>query len=130
MPFPVDIKYVKEAERKLGVRFPAAFVVRMVKNNGGELSTPTGCWHLHPFLDTSVRKRLRRTCNDIVLETKKAREWPDFPPDVVAIGANGTGDQLVLGLRSDDPSILGPVYWWDHETGELIAVCDDFGDLE
>jgi len=94
MPFPVDIKYVTEAERKLGVEFPAAFVIRMVKNNGGELSTPTECWELYPFLDSSDRKRRKRTCNDIVLETRKARDWPDFPADVVAIGGNGTGDRF------------------------------------
>ncbi len=34
MPFPVDIKYVKETEQKLGVKFPASFVIRMVKSNG------------------------------------------------------------------------------------------------
>jgi hypothetical protein len=130
MPFPVDIKYVTGAERKLGVTFPAAFFVRMVKNNGGEVSTPSDYWELYPFLDTSDCKHLKRTCNDIVLETRKARKWPDFPVDAVAIGANGGGDQLVLGPRSDDPSILGPVYSWDHETGELIAICDDFGYLE
>ena len=39
MAFPVDIRFINEAERKLGVKFPASFVVRMVRNNGGEVST-------------------------------------------------------------------------------------------
>jgi hypothetical protein len=102
----------------------------MVKSNGGEVSTPIDYWQLFPFLDTSDRKRLKRSCNDIVLETNKARERAGFPADVIAIGDNGGGDLLVLGPRTDDPCILGPVYWWDHETGELIEICDDFGDLE
>ncbi len=130
MAFPVDIKFANEAERKLGVKFPASFVVRMVKHNGGEVSTAADSWQLHPFLDSSDRKHLKRTCNDIVLETKKAREWPDFPENAIVIGSNGGGDRLVLLPSSDAPAILGPVYWWDHETGELIFVSDDFGDLE
>ena len=33
MAFPVDIKFIDEAERKLGVKFSSTFVLRMVKNN-------------------------------------------------------------------------------------------------
>jgi hypothetical protein len=130
MPFPVDIKYVNDTERKLGVKFPASFVVRMAKNNGGDVAAPPDSWQLYPFLDTSDRKRLKRTCNDIVAETRKAREWPRFPENAVAIGANGCGDKLVLLPRPDAPDILGPIYWWDHETGDLNKVCDDFDDLQ
>jgi hypothetical protein len=61
MPFPIDIKYVNETERKLGVKFPPSFVVRMVKNNGGEVSAPPDAWQLYPFFDTSDRKRLANT---------------------------------------------------------------------
>jgi hypothetical protein len=130
MAYPVDIKFINEAERKLGVKFPSTFVLRMVKNNGDEAVTPEDSWVLYPFLDTSDRKRLKRTCNDIVQETKKAREWPRFPEAAIAIGDNGGGDRLMLLPRADEPSVLGPVYWWDHETGELIFAADDFGDLE
>lgn len=129
MPFPVDVKFVTEAERKLGVKFPASFVTRMVRSSGGEVDTPPDSWVLFPFLDMSDRKRLKRTCNDIVLETRKAREWCGFPRDGVAVAANGGGDLLVLMPRRDAPEILGPVYWWDHETGELIFVADDFDEL-
>jgi hypothetical protein len=106
MPFPIDIKYVNETERKLGVKFPPAFVVRMVKSTGGEVSTPPDTWLLYPFLDTSDCKRLARTCNDIVRETAKAKEWPDYPTEAVAIGGNGCGDQLVLLPQPDAPPAL------------------------
>ena len=130
MPFPIDIKYVNETERKLGVKFPPSFVVRMVRNNGGEVSTPPDAWQLYPFLDSSDRKRLARTCNDIVRETAKAKEWPNFPPQAVAIGGNGCGDQLVLIPQSDVPTHLGhEVYFWDHETGELFKLADDFDEI-
>ena len=130
MAFPVDIKFINEAERKLGVEFPASFVLRMVKNNGGEVSTPGDSWQLHPFLDSNDQKRLKRTCNDIVLETRKAREWSGFPDNAIVIGSNGGGDRLVLLPSSDAPAILGPVYWWDHGTDELIFLTDEIGHLE
>jgi hypothetical protein len=130
MPFPVDIKYVNETERKLGVKFPPSYVTRMVKSNGGDVQTPPDAWILYPIFDTSDKKRLKRTCNDVMRETKSANDWPDFPPDAVAIGANGGGDQLVFMPQSDAPELLShEVYWWDHETGELHKVADDFGDL-
>jgi hypothetical protein len=130
MAFSVDIKFISEAERRLGMKFPATFVLRMVKNNGGEVRTSGDSWQLHPFRDTSDRKRLKRTCNDIVLETRKAREWSEFPKNAIVIGSNGGGDRLVLLPSPDAAAILGPVYWWDHEASELIFMSDDFGDLE
>ena len=39
-------------------------------------------------------------------------------------------DQLVLLPRPDSPDILGPIYWWDHETWDLNKVCDGFDELE
>jgi hypothetical protein len=63
-------------------------------------------------------------------ESKKAREWSGLPPNAIAIGANGGGDQLVLLSRPDASDILGPIDWWDHETGESVKVADDFEELE
>src|SRR5258706_11168590 len=105
MPFPVDIKYVTQTEKKLGVKFPASFVVKMVKQNGGSVSAASDTWNLHPFLDASDRKRLARTCNDISRETSVAHEWPRFPSDAVAIGSNGGGDLLILLPQKDNPSV-------------------------
>jgi hypothetical protein len=106
MPFPVDIKYITETERKLGVKFPPSYVTRMVTSNGGEVQTPPDAWILYPIFDTSDKKRLKRTCNDVVRETQAASNWPEFPPDAVAIGANGSGDQLVLIPQSESPNSL------------------------
>lgn len=41
----------------------------------------------HPILDSSDRKRLKRSCNDIVHETAFMRDWPDWPENALAIGA-------------------------------------------
>ncbi len=34
------------------------------------------------------------------------------------------------GASPDAPTILGPVYWWDHETGGLIFECNDFAEID
>ncbi|MCO6047793.1 SMI1/KNR4 family protein [Aeoliella sp. ICT_H6.2] len=132
MPFPVDIKWINETEKKLGVRFPASFVTAMAKMNGGGVNTTFDSFVLFPFFDASDRKRIQRTCNSIDRETRSAREsWHGFPATAVAIGANGGGDLLVLLPMPGHPDTLQHnVYWWDHETGEIELVADDFADLE
>jgi len=131
MPFPVDAKWITQTEEKLGVRFPASFVTAMSKMNGGSVRTRIDHFDLFPFLDASDRKRIQRTCGSIDRETATARkDWCGFPPDAVAIGANGGGDLLVLIPMPDHPDTLRhSVYWWDHETGEIEHVADDFSDL-
>lgn len=130
MPFPIDRKFITETEAKLGVKFPLAFVASMVKENGGFAHTPPDGWHLYPFRDASSRKRIKRTCNDIVHQTEWARSHADFPADAVAIGSNEGGDELVLLQSTSDPTTLqDAVYWWDHETGTLSKVADDFSGL-
>ena len=37
MPFPVDIKYIEDAERDLGVTFPPIYKAKMLQENGGEV---------------------------------------------------------------------------------------------
>ncbi|MCX7407843.1 MAG: SMI1/KNR4 family protein [Planctomycetales bacterium] len=131
MPFPVDGIWITQTEQKLGVRFPASFVTAMSKMNGGSVQTRIDTFTLFPFLDGSDRKRIQRTCGSIDRETNSARkEWHGFPTDAVAIGANGGGDLLILIPMLDHPSTLQQsVYWWDHETGEVNEVADDFSDL-
>ena len=131
MPFPVDVKWISQTEEKFGVRFPASFVTAMSKMNGGSVKTRIDQFDLFPFLDASERKRIQRTCGSIDRETTTARrDWSGFPQDAVAIGANGGGDLLILIPMTDHPDTLQhTVYWWDHETGEVEDVADDFNDL-
>ena len=131
MSFPVDAKWIEQTEAKLGVRFPASFVAVMSKSNGGSVKTRIDRFELLPVLDASDRKRLQRTCGSIDRETIVARkDWSRFPPHAVAIACNGTGDLLVFMPMSDHVDRLQPtVYWWDHETGEIESVADDFNDL-
>ena len=126
MPWPVLRVYVEAAEQALGVRFPASFIAKMLSQNGGEVVFKDDDWTIHPFWDKSDQKRLARTSNDIVRETKKMRELDWFPRDAVAIAENADGDRLVLRPDSADPSELGPVvFLWEFHGGELQAVCDN-----
>jgi hypothetical protein len=129
MPFAVDIQFVKRAEAKLERALPLGYVAKMCRSNGGEVSTGTGNWWLYPILDDSDKKRLKRTCHDIIRETVAAKQWPDFPTEALAIGHNGGGDKLVLLPEQGSPRFGDSVYWWDHETGELNKVAEDFADL-
>lgn len=131
MPFPVDAKWITQTEEKLGVRFPASFVAAMSKMNGGTVRTRIDHFVLFPFLDASDRKRIQRTCGSIDRETIAARkDCTGFPPDAVAIGGNGGGDLLILIPMPEHPDTLQySIYWWDHETGEIEQVADDFNDL-
>jgi hypothetical protein len=99
----------------------------MMAANGGEVSTEDDAWYLYPILDGSDKKRLARTCNDVVAETASCSNWRQFPTQALAIANNGSGDQLVF-LR-DGNAYASAVYVWFHETGELERVADDFAEL-
>jgi hypothetical protein len=53
-------------------------------------------WNLHPVLDTCDRKRLKRSCNDILHETAFMRNWAGWPQNALAMGSNGGGHRSVL----------------------------------
>lgn len=120
MPFPVDLRFIEEAEKELGLTFPPIYKSKMMEDNGGELGTADEGWILFPFFDRTDNKRISRTCNHIVLETKKAKDWDDFPENAVAIGENGSGDYLVLMVEKEASGNLSEaLYSWWHETGEV-----------
>jgi hypothetical protein len=130
MPFPLEHRFVQQSQEKLGRALPLGYVARMCRNNGGEVAVGTDFFTLYPILDSSDRKRLARTCNDIVRETTSAREWPEFPSGALAIGDNGGGDKLVFLPDREASRYADAVYWWDHETGELQLVADAFEELK
>jgi SMI1 / KNR4 family (SUKH-1) len=128
MPFDLDERFIVAAEEKLGAKLPYSYRQAMMKDNGGAVRAGGDVWHLYPILDTSDRKRLKRSCNDILHETGFMRGWQGWPDNALAIASNGTSDQLALLKegRQYDPA----VYMWLHDTGKLVAVADVFSDLE
>mgnify|MGYP003583914919 CR=1 FL=1 len=130
MPFPIDLKYITETEKELGLVFPDSFKFKMRKENGGELTTKEDSWQIFPFLDKSDKKRISRTSNHIVLETKQARNWRNFPVDGIAIASNGSGDFLILLPTEENQQNLGSeIFSWFHETGEIKKVANNIEEL-
>jgi hypothetical protein len=120
MPFPVDIQYIIETEQEIGLVFPDSFKAKMKQENGGELMTEDDDWQVIPFFDKSDKKRISRTCNHILLETKQARSWDNFPSNGITIASNGSGDfLLLLPTKENDKKLSDEIYIWFHETGEI-----------
>ena len=96
MPFPIDEKYIAQTEQQLGLVFPPCFKAKMIEMNGGEVVAEDDLWQLFPFFDQADKKRIKRTCNHIIVETKQAQQWQGFPSDAIAIASNGSGDPLIF----------------------------------
>ena len=77
MTFPIDDSEIEKTEAKLGLKLPEAFRNAMKIENGGEILTDDDQWDLYPLLDTADRKRLSRTCGDIIKETAAAKNGAD-----------------------------------------------------
>jgi hypothetical protein len=116
MPFPVEVAFIQEAERQLGRKLPVDLRVRLHRENGGGIRAAGDEWQLFPVYDSSDRKRITRTANHIIRQTRWARGCAGFPEDSVAIAENGGGDYLIVRADSD------LVEFWDHETGESEPV--------
>ncbi|HEX8017686.1 MAG TPA: SMI1/KNR4 family protein [Flavobacterium sp.] len=130
MAFPIDLKYIIETERELEVEFPYEFKQKMINLNGGALITEDDDWQLYPFFDKSDKKRISRTCNHIVLETKQAKKWSGFPLNAIAIATNGCGDKLILlPLDTNEKKLGENIFLWFHETGKTQEVAETISEL-
>lgn len=123
MPFPIEEKYILETESELNVVFPIEFKNRMIQLNGGELVIKKHEFELYPFFDKSDRKRISRTCNHIVLETKSAHEWTGFPKNSIAIGTDGFGNQIILS-HNGNGILTDEIYFWNHEEGSIEKIAE------
>lgn len=129
MPFPVAEKYIEQAEAELGASFPDSFRVKMMEQNGGGVEVNSEYFELHPFYDTSDKKRIKRTCNSIVHETNTARDHYRLPGNLVIVGNNGGGDVMVFTIEPEG-KMAPDVYYLDHETEEMVLLASDFSELE
>ena len=118
-PFPAGEDRINEAETELGRRLPEAPRARLKRDNGGEIEVAgspgdNAVWFLHPGWNSGDRRRMSRTANHVVRETREAHETiGDLPAGAIVIADNGTGDLLLVLGEGDD------VVWWDHETGDV-----------
>ena len=130
MAFQITEAELEKTEATLGMRFPEGFRKSMMANNGGVALTETDQWELHPFRDSTDRKRLSRTCNDILLETESAKKWRGFPDSAVAIAGNGLGDVMIFLPSESRPGHLDSrvfVFW--HDGPDVAVLASDFSEL-
>ena len=132
MAFPVEKKFIEIAEAELGVKFPESFRNKMMRLNGGAVQWPNedevGYYELNPFFDTSDKKRIKRTCNSIVHETKTYREQYGLPQNFIVL-ADSDADLLVYRIE-ENGKIDPKVYWRDRDTEELVLIANDFSELK
>ena len=127
MAFNLNEKFILQAETELDANLPVNYKAAMQKNNGGEIEISGDVWEKYPICDTSDRKRIARSCNHIIVETKSCEGFGNFPSNALAIAGNGCGDQLVLIKQNNNYD--DSVYMWSHETGEIVKVANDFNEL-
>lgn len=97
----------------------------MAKANGGSVALADDYVELYPIFDTSDKKRLKRTCNDVVRETHSAREWPAFPEGAVAIGGVDYGWLILLPDSQDSETLASALCFFDRNTGEIETLGED-----
>ena len=130
MPFPIEQKYLEEMEKSLHVKFPSEYRNAMINENGGEIQKDNYHFRLYPFFDKSNKKRISRTSNHILKENESVKKWNNFPEEAIAIGSDDFGNQLVF-LKVIEESIANEeLFFWDHETGELIKIADSFEEFQ
>lgn len=130
MPFDLHIAYVSATEAKLGMSLPDEYIACMTRMNGGCASFEDEIWWLHPIFDDSGARRLKRTSNDVVRETREALSWSGFPDGALSIASNGSGDHLVFVPDRANARFRPAVYRWRHETAELVVISEKFDLLE
>lgn len=129
MPSRLDERWVAALEAKIG-RLPHSYRSRMQRENGGTVGAADERWFLHPITDGSTPRAIARTCSDVLYETRAARKWPSFPLTALAIATNGCGDRLIFVGGDDEHGFGTAVLRWDHETGDLVPVANDFDELQ
>ncbi len=127
MPFDLSEDQLRVTETEIGARFPESYRQAMMRSNGGEIHAMSDIWNLIPLQDTSNRKRLSRTANHVIVETRSFSQSAAWPENAYIIADDGTGDALIL--FREGRQIKPQVFYWFHEGGDLQLVAEDFSDL-
>jgi hypothetical protein len=128
MAFNLDMKFIELLEKELNAILPLEYKDEMAISNGGVIFIDDEDWEIFPIKDTTSKKRLSRTINDITYENKKMAKWKFFSSYYLGIASNGMGDVLIL--NKDDDNYKNEIYIWKHETGEIYKVANSFSELE
>lgn len=122
---PLQVWRLADFERRLGVSVPEQYREFLLASNGGK-PEPHHC--KIGSGDTSDVRSLRGLHNrsidslDSVWEQYQERV-PPLPVHLVAIADDSGGNEWCIGLTGSD---RGRIFFWDHESGEVIEVAESF----
>lgn len=118
MVWPVSKADIERAERELNVTFPAVFAQQMSVANGGSVELLHHWWELCTFEDRSSNKRLTRTFDGIVRETRSMRELAWFPQTGVVIGTCNSDRLILLPESAGSERLADDVFVWRLDSDE------------
>ena len=128
MALPISMAMIGVTEAAMGVEFPAVFKMHMSRLNGGQLTLGDESWLLFPFFDTTNKRTIRRTAEDIKRETATAIDSGlGFPPDGIAIAHNEAGD--LLFLKHDGRRVGEQVFMFRMHGPEIDLVLETVAEL-
>jgi hypothetical protein len=127
MPFALTEVQLSKSEEVIGARFPSAYRERIKRLNGGAVLAAADVWQVIPIRDTTDRKRLSRSANHVILETRAFSNWRYWHENAYAIAENGSGDALVIFRKG--PGFEPEVFVWRHEDGAIELVAKSFSDI-
>jgi len=124
MGFNLEKKFIIETEKQLNYVFSDSYAKKMTNNNGGELTIENEGWFLFPIFDNSDKKRLKRTFNDIIRETKFFHSQYEGFNEYITFAYNGSGDYLLF-----NKNIKKEIFIFFHESEEIKKIANDFNEL-
>ena len=107
-PPPAPESALRQLEEKLGVSLPPVLRRHYATSNGGTFGDPRhrDCeWRLHPVFDSSDRKQMKRTGEDILYHHNQALQDPRFPRNGISV-ARGHSLLRQLFVRRDEATGL------------------------
>lgn len=130
MPFDIQERFILEAEKLLKCTLPTDYRRLMQEDNGGTVELDGEFWELFPIADKLDRKRISRTCNNIISETSTHENIVTYPKGALALASDGAGNILMFKRNAQGNGFVDNVYCWSHETGNTKEVAKTFGELE
>lgn len=119
---------IRREEEDLEVRFPAALVARLRRENGGSVQKYERWWTLFPVWDTSDKRMMKKTFNSIARETRAAWEFDHLPSDAIAIGRGDDGTVLAL-LALATGEVKPALYEWNIREPHMKPIADHLLEL-
>lgn len=109
---PAHESLLVQAETDLGFVFPPSYREFLLRTNGGLVEIPADTEQMFEFSFFSLfdDPTAQTTTNSLLVASQlDARDWPSFPHEALAIGADGEGNYFILLPGKET------IYFWEHD---------------